>query len=390
MLALAGGSAAAQQDQQSEFQAQQIPGWVFTPGVIASSVYDNNVGLAATFPTQPNTAGDSLFMIEPYGQLEYNGPRTNFESGYRGYLRRYLDFDQLNGFDQHGYGALRYRATRRLTLFMRDTFLDVPTTDELELNGVPFTRTGSRNNVLTAGFESRLSRYTDLNVRYENNWVDFDKNTVTGTLLRNGYINAVTVNMDRRVGDRSALGGEYAIRFANLDGGARQLTFQDVGATFRYDTGPNTTFDAAAGVSYLIDRTLNANRTGPYVRAGITHRAQRATVGANYAREFVPTFGFGGSNRSQSLRGYVRMPLSRNRLYVQESVSWRRSDPFVATELGLDSLWLHSTVGYSMSRWLRLEGFYAYTRQDSRVAGGLINRHRVGAQIVIAQPVRLP
>lgn len=373
---------------QSEFQPWQIPGWTFTPGLTVSTVFDNNVALAAEFPTRPETAGDKLFLVEPFGQLEYSGPRASFESGYRGYLRRYVDLDQLNGFDQHGYGAFRYRASRRLTLFMRDTFMKVPTTDELELNGVPFTRTGSRNNVLSGGVESRLSRYTDLNVRYEMNWVDFDR-SATGVLLRSGYIHGVRTELARRLGDRSAFGGEYAIRLATLDAGTRQITFQDLGATYRYDTGPRTTFDAAAGVSHLIDRLVNDTRTGPYIRAGLTHRAQRATLGASYAREFVPTFGFGGSNQSQAIRGYVRMPLDRNRLYVQQSVAWRRSDPLISTELALDSFWLHSTLGYALSRWLRAEGFYAYTRQDSRVPGGLINRHRVGAQLVIAQPVRL-
>ena len=41
--------------------------------------------------------------------------------------------------------------TRRLTLFARDSFDDVPTTDDVELNGVPFRRTGSRTNTLGAG-----------------------------------------------------------------------------------------------------------------------------------------------------------------------------------------------------------------------------------------------
>ena len=374
---------------QSEFEPWQFPGWVFTPGITTSAVFDNNVALASTFATRPETQGDTLFMVEPSGQLEYNGPRTTFESGYRGYLRRYFDLDRLNGFDQRAYGSLRYRATRRLSIFMRDTFMKVPTTDELELNGVPFTRTGSRNNVVSGGIQSRLSRYDDLNIRYELNWVDFDRNGTAGTLLRSGYVNGINTGYARRLTDRSALGAEYAIRLANLNEGTRQLTFQDVGATYRYDTGPRTSVDAAVGVSYLIDRTLDDTRIGPFVRAEITHRAQRATVGASYAREFVPTFGFGGSNQSQAVRGYIRMPLNRNRIYVQESVSWRRSDPLISTELALDSFWLNSTLGYSLSRWLRTEAFYAFTRQDSRVPGGLINRHRVGAQLVIAQPVRL-
>ena len=38
---------------------------------------------------------------------------------------------------------------------------------------------------------------------------------------------------------------------------------------------------------------------------------------AAFERMFVPSFGFGGTNQSQEVRGYVRMPLSRNRIYIQ-------------------------------------------------------------------------
>jgi hypothetical protein len=104
---------------------------------------------------------------------------------------------------------------------------------------------------------------------------------------------------------------------------------------------------------------------------------------------FVPSFGFGGSSDSQELRGYVRMPISRNRMYVQAAATWRRSDPFVDTELALDTILLRTTFGYSATRWLRVEGFHAYSRQDSQVTGGEIDRHRVGGQVVISQPMRI-
>ncbi len=369
-----------------EVQSSPIAGWSFTPGVTASSVFDSNVALAAEFPTRPDTQGDQLFVIAPSGQLEYHGPRTTFESGYRGYLRRYVDLDALNGFDQRGYASLRYRTTRHVTVFARDTYIKAPTTDELDLNGVLFRRTGARHNTFVGGIESRLTKHMDLNARYDMNWVDFDRTT---TVLRSGFAQTFQTELARRLNDRSSLGAEYSLRLADLNQGTRHLTFQDVGGTFRYDSGPRTTLDAAAGLSYLIDRTFDDTRTGPYVRVGITHEAERAVVGANYSREFLPTFGFGGSSASESVRGYVRMPFDRNRLYVQESVTWRRSDPLIEETLALDSLWLHSTLGYAMSRWLRVEGFYVYTRQDTHVAGGQINRHRVGAQIAVSQPMRI-
>ena len=96
-----------------------------------------------------------------------------------------------------------------------------------------------------------------------------------------------------------------------------------------------------------------------------------------------------GTNQSQGLSGYVRMPLSRNRLYVQESAAWRRTDPFIVAELPFDSIWLHTVAGYSVQRWLRLEGYHSYSRQDTRLAGGQITRHVVGVQFVFSEPMRI-
>ena len=89
---------AAQDAPPAEFQSWRLPGWTFTPGVI--------VRRAPTTPTSPSrfppadtgkTASDKLFEIEPFGQLEYFSPRTMFSSGYHGFVRRYVDFNELDG-----------------------------------------------------------------------------------------------------------------------------------------------------------------------------------------------------------------------------------------------------------------------------------------------------
>jgi hypothetical protein len=40
-------------------------------------------------------------------------------------------------------------------------------------------------------------------------------------------------------------------------------------------------------------------------------------------------------------------------------------------------------------RWLRIEAYHAYSRQDSIVTGGEVTRHRIGTQLVISQPMRI-
>ncbi len=385
LLAGVSGSAAAQ-DTYSEFTSWRTPGWSFTPGVTLAGVFDSNIALASAPADTQRTQSDGLFLAQPFAQLEFLSPRTEFTSGYQGYMRRYVDVDQLNGFDQRGYVSLRRLATRRLTYFLRDAYADVPTTDEVQLNGVPFARTGVRTNALQAGIDARLSKLMDLAVHFDNSWVDFDR---TDTFLTGGWVNGVRTELSRRLTGRLSAGAEYGISFADLNEGTHQLTFQDAGGTLRYGLDGRTTLALAGGISYLHDRLIDVTRLGPYVRAELTHAAAHATVGAAFERMFVPSFGFGGSSQSQAARGFIRMPLNRNRMYLQGSASWQRSEPFVLEELDLNTTSIRSTLGYSATRWFRLEGFYAFSRQDSQVTGGEINRHQIGTQVVISQPMRI-
>lgn len=378
-------SAGAQQDT-SELPPERTPGWSFTPGITLGGVYDSNVGLAAPLADTGRTQSDRLVLAQPFGELGFVSRRTDFSAGYQGYLRRYMDLNQLNGFDQRGHASLRRLATKRLTLVAGNDYADVPTTDELDLNGVPFSRTGSRRNAFSAGFDARLSKFTDLTVKYDNTWVKFDR---VATFLTGGWVNGALAELRRRLTPRLSLGAEYGVRFANLNQGARQLTFHDAGGTLHFNMTEHTSAALEAGVSYLDDRSFGNTRTGPYVRAEVTHEAQRATVGASFERMFVPSFGFGGSSQSEQVHAFIRMPLDRNRMYFQGSAAWRRSDPFVVQELRLDSTYARSTLGYALARWLRLEGYYTLTHQNTLVAGGKINRQLAGAQIVISQPMRI-
>ena len=371
------------QDAPAEFQTVMNPGLTFTPGISLAGMWDSNVALAAP---SGRAAGDNLFMFEPFGQLELVSPRTQLVGGYRGYMRRYVDVEALNGFDQRGFFSLRRLATRRVTLFLNNEYADVPTTDEVELNGLPYTRTGSRSNRLAAGVETRLTKYTALNVRYENTFVKFDR---PETFLSDGWINSVEVDLQRRLSERVSVGGEYAIRKADLEDGVRTVWFQDFGGVVSYAAGPHTKLSVSAGYSLLNDNQLADTRTGPYFRGDVQHEIERATFGASYEKSFVPSFGFGGSTDGQELRGYIHMPLNRNRLYVQSSAAWRRTNPLILEELEIDTIQSTNTLGYAFERWLRLEAFHVFTRQDSRITGGEINRQRAGLQLVVSQPMRI-
>ena len=382
---LAGAPASAQQPQPSEFQSRNIPGWTFTPGVIVGAVHDTNVTLLATLPGQ-TAASDNLFELEPFGQLEFRGRRTTLSGGYNGSMQRYFEFNELDAVDHRAYLQLRTRATRRLTVFLNENFSQVPSTDQLELNGVPFVRSAARYNSASGGIEARLSRTLDFTTRYEMTWVDFLRDD---TLLTGGIVNGVRSSLTHRFTDRVALGGEYEFRWASLNQGTREQLFQDAGMVFRYQVGEATTFEAAGGLAHLSDRLTGLTRTGPYVRAELVHRMARATIGGEFNRSYVPSVAFGGTNTTERARAYIMMPLSKNRLYIQESLAWHHTDPFDPRVLPLYSTWLDSVFGYSIQPWLRLEGYHELTRQDTRQAGGLINRQVAGIRFVISQPVRI-
>jgi hypothetical protein len=376
---------AAAQDQTTELQSWRIPGWSFTPGVIVGALFDTNVGMASA-DANKKTASDRLFQVEPFGRLEYFSPRTTFSSSYQGSLRRYVDFGSLDGTEHRASLSLRERVTRRLTVFANNTYAQVPTTDQLELNGVPFLRTGARHASLAGGVEGRLTRSADAVVRYEMTWVDFVRKD---TLLSGGIVHGVHGEVTHRFTGRASAGGEYGVRWADLNQGIKQQAFQNAGAVFRYLSGSRTTFDAAGGVAHIQDRNTRVTRTGPYAKLGLIHRADRATFSLDFNRSYVPSLAFGGTNQSQEVRVSIQMPLSRNRFYLQESAAWRRTDPFVVTELALDSLFLRTVVGYAVQRWFRVEGYHSFTTQDNRVAAGQISRHVAGVQFVVSEPMRI-
>src|SRR5688572_7169766 len=245
--------AAFGQERPAEFDSWTVPGWTFTPAVTFGGLWDSNVGLAGNQPGRP-TDGDRGFVFEPHGQLEFRNNRTDFVGGYKGYFRRYLDIDELNGFDQRFFFSLQRLASKRVTVLVRNEYADLPSTDDVLLNGIPYSRTGSKSNRLGAGVETRLTKYDDLRVHYENTWVSFDDNA--SSFLRGGTLNEVRADYRRRLTERTSLGGEYRLRhagFNDVNDGDVRMWFHDVGAVVSQALGPHVTLAAAAGYSVVRD-----------------------------------------------------------------------------------------------------------------------------------------
>jgi len=389
-IALCAGSVLrAQEPQTSELPSSSVAGWTLVPGIIVGATYDSNIVVTTSVDETGRPPSDTLFTIDPAGSLRYVGRRTSFGANYRGNIRRYTTVDGLDGYDQHAGASFERRATKFLTIYAQNQFSTAPTTDEIDLVGVPFRRAGSQYDNFGAGFTYRLSEHTDWTGRYDFTWGAFDRQAPD---LTGGTINAMQSGLIQHLTDRLKVGGEGSYRFANMDVGAgRRLQFVDVGGTIAYALGQFTTVSAAGGMSHLDDQLRNISRSGPYVRASISHTGEREVVGVSYERSFVPSFGFGGTTRNQQIIGWINLPPIGRRLYLQGSTSLRRSNPLEITDIRrLDTITLRATAGYTVSRQIRVQGVYLFTHQDSISSPLPLNRNRLGIELVLFNPVRIP
>ena len=149
-----------------------------------------------------------------------------------------------------------------------------------------------------------------------------------------------------------------------------------------FELRPSVKVDGGFGVSRVVLPGPDASKTGPAGHISMRKVTEHAQFTIGAMRSFVPNYGFGGSIRNQQVIGTVRVPFARNRAYSSGSVAWRKSQPVLVNELGLESVWVLTTVGYSFQRWVALEGFYNGAFQSSTVAGGRVDRNRIGVQIV--------
>ena len=60
-----------------------------------------------------------------------------------------------------------------------------------------------------------------------------------------------------------------------------------------------------------------------------------------------------------------------------------------AMSMRLHSRWIEANVGYAIVQWLRLEGFYAGSHQTVDRPGGLVDRNRIGVQLITSSPLRI-
>jgi hypothetical protein len=329
--------------------------------------------------------------------LNYTGKYTRFSSGYTGSFVRYMTLTELNSLQQSVRATIDQRVNARVAVFAQEFFAAAPTTDVLQLAGIPFYRTGSRSNTASGGMQAALSKRVKLKSTYSLHAVDFDTNTFTSNQLQGGHAHDITNTIEYAISRRLTAGGEYefsrAIVNGRIIGGVAgpedRFNMQTATATAQYQVDAGTAIYGGVGVAILGAGLAHEARTGPEWRAGFSHKTGRGVVSASYLRSYIPSFGFGGTFQNQQWGANVRMPLGRTRAYVDGGITWLNNDPLDTDQPSLQSSWISSTVGYYATRWLSLEGFYGRTQQDSQRVGGQLERNQVGFRAVAVKPLKL-
>jgi hypothetical protein len=366
-------------------------GWVFTPSIMFGGMWDTNATLNnENLPATSELVG----LVNPRGEIDFNGRRAKFSAGYSGSLEAYREIDELTRYDQRGRLEARYQMTPRLQFNTREMLTISPTTDQLELGGLPFSRVGSRMFDAKGGFVYDLTRRAKLTADYNFQFVNFDRTAAESSpdfsLLRGGHSHSPAAELRYQLSRRLDVGAAWSYRHTSIDGGERVFDTQDARAVVSYELGPATMVHGSAGLAHVNIARTGEEETGPSFSAGISHKAAQVLLNVSYERSFLPSFGFGGLSANEGFRAGLSVPLAQGRMYAASGFTWRRTEPALLPELvlTLDSYWWNSTFGVHVARWLRMEAFYTLTHQESRGEGN-VDRGRIGIQFVTLKPMRI-
>jgi hypothetical protein len=374
-------------------------GWTFTPTMGVGETYDTNVSLSSEAHTGNE---DFISAVMPGAGIHYSGKHTTIDTDYSGVFLDYREFEALNRWDQRAKFDLRRQESERLTWFGNAHAALLPSTDLIDLGGIPYRKTGAQTVDGKGGFAYTLGAHTTLTSTASYQVVKFDRSEVNDEILRGGRIFESLTAFRQKVSERLALGGDYSYRKAMVTGDLEPFDFHMGEAALDYVLSDTWSFSGAAGVVYLQPTSLTAGSTGPAWRLSLERSRAGTTFHVGYLRTFIPSFGAGGTVRSQDASAGFRTPLFHQRhVYLDAGGVFRDTQPLQGVTVAVDpvsgllqqlplrSFRMQTIVGWEPQPWIRLEAFYALVQQTSLRVGGYLDRNRVGFQIVTSKPVRI-
>ena len=372
-------------------EPQSRAGWTFTPGFAFSEVYDDNITLFGR-GTADQQNDDYISTFRPYGALSYFGRHTRVTGGYGGSFLNYQTFSIFNRWDQAGQVDFRRVENARLDWFAHASGAMRPSTDMVEFNGIPFSHTGAKVFEARTGLGLKLSTRDGITTSVQHQRVSFDRPGELRPFLQGGQATASVTAYRHRLNTRTAVGADYIYRRASVADFIERSDTQTAQLSLDRQLSDYWSFSGGIGAVRLAATPVSGAELSPAYRASVDHTAQHRTFHAGYSRTLLPSFGYGGTVRSQEVGVSYYTPLFHSRrFYTDHSVVFRDNVPAVLLpgRLKLRSLRTSSSFGWAPQPWVRVEAFYTRVTQSSLVAGGRLDRNRVGFQIVTSKPVRM-
>lgn len=387
-LTLAAGSAHAQP---APWQPERLSaGWTFTPSIVFGALWDSNVTVRQEH--DPHVQ-EWVGLLNPRGEIDFNGRQTHFNAGYSGALTAYRNLPELQRYEQHGRFEVRHQLRPRIALYSRASADAAPSTDRLEIapGVLPFVMIGSQSFNASGGFTGALSARTTLDGSYGFSDVHFQRNTEANRFLRGGHSNTAKLGLMRALTSRLAVGAGYEYRHASVAAGEQIFDVQSTGGEVSYTFTPATSVRGGLGATYMSVPYRDLAMWGPAFHAGLDHNEGAVRMSISGQRGYVPSLAFAGLTQETTVSGGVSRPFGKGRYVASGHLSYGAMRPVEQIDPGLvhlRSVFYTATLGYAINRGLRVEGFYTGAHQTSS-ARGLIERARIGFQFVTSKPVRI-
>jgi hypothetical protein len=393
-LICAAGAAAQEPVGSSATPANSAPGWTVTPAFGYGATFDDNVSLFGVETVPEELNDDFISTYHPALSIDYYARHLRFGADYSGTLLSYRTFTALNRWDQRGKISISRQETARLKWLARASAAARPSTDLIDLAGIPYRNTGARTADARGDVDFAIGARDGLTSSIVYLDVEFDQAPAPepSVILRGGHVLESLNDWRHKFSPRMSVGTDYSFRRATVIGDVEQFSIHATEVAVDYDLSPTWSFSGAAGVAHLESTATTTPRTGPAWRAGFARRGASSSVHVAYQRSFVPSFGFGGTIQNQEARFGYRTALFRSRhWYTDQSAVFRDDQPMTSIfqQLPLRSLRTNSVLGWEPQPWVRLEVFYARVQQTSLRFGGQLYRNRVGFQVVTSKPVRV-
>lgn len=364
-------------------------GWVFTPSVGVSETYDTNITLFGNL--EPLDNNDLVSSVGPEGALTYVGRHTRFSSRYGASFLNYRTFSVFDRWNQNGQVSFRRQENNHFDWSADTSGQAVPSTDLLLYNGIPFVQTGAitfdARGSAAYKFDARNSISSSLQYQH----VSFDLPTAAfQRYLRGGSAITSMNNYRRRMDERLSIGADYRWERSQVRYDFDSATAQTIQAAVTYRITNSWGFSGGGGIAVLSANIARAGQVAPAFNAALDHTDRGQRFHLSYMQGFLPSFGLGGTQSTREFAASYFAPIAR-RFYTDHSATFRDDQPVVplAGTLPLRSLRTYSSFGWLVQRWVRIEGFYSLLSQSSLVAGGRLDRNRIGIQIVTSKPMRI-